>query len=99
MYPLMETHPFALQMQKEMIREIESSKPKYLVLTNIKHSWLERPNSHQLLFEWFSIYQREHYTLVGYASLFKDKTIYYWAPKINDKLESPLWIALFERKG
>jgi len=99
MYPLMETHPFALQMQKEMIREIESVKPKYLILANIKYSWLERPGSHQLLFKWFLGYQKKHYTLSGFATLFKDKTIYHWAPKINVKPESPLWIAVFGRKN
>lgn len=98
MYPLMETHPFALQMQKEMIREIESVKPKYLILTTISHSWLERPSSHQLVFDWFFSYQRKNYTLSGFATLFKDKTIYHWAPNIEVEPESPLWIAIFERK-
>jgi hypothetical protein len=98
MYPLMETHPFALQMQKEMIAEIESAKPKYLIFANISSSWLERPGSHQLLFKWFLGYQKKHYTLCGFATLFKHKTIYHWAPKINVKPASPLWIAIFERR-
>jgi hypothetical protein len=94
----METHPFALQMQKEMIAEIESAKPKYLIFANISSSWLERPGSHQLLFKWFLGYQKKHYTLCGFATLSKHKTIYHWAPKINVKPASPLWIAIFERR-
>ena len=31
MYPLMEPQPYALRMQEEMIREIEASRPAYLV--------------------------------------------------------------------
>ena len=97
MYPLMETHPFALQMQKEMIQEIESVKPKYLILTNIRYSWLVSPGSHRLLFDWLKDYQKKNYTLVGYALLFKDKTLYDWSPENNEELGKNPWIAVFER--
>ncbi|OIN95032.1 MAG: hypothetical protein AUJ48_03975 [Deltaproteobacteria bacterium CG1_02_45_11] len=99
MYPLMEKHPFALQMQKEMIREIESAKPKFLVFTNVTTSWLKRPDSNPLLFEWFNGYQAKHYSVVGFADLLKDKTIYCWEPTIKEKPGSPLRIVVFERKN
>ena len=97
MYPLMETHPFALQMQKEMIQEIESVKPKYLILTNIRSSWLVSSGSHHLLFDWLINYQRKNYTLAGYALLFKDKTLYDWSPENKEELGNNPWIAVFER--
>jgi hypothetical protein len=99
MYPLMETHPFALQMQKEMIQEIESVKPKYLILTFIRSSWLERSGSHQLVFDWIVDYQRKNYTLAGYALLFKDKTLYYWTSKIKEATGETPWIAVYERNN
>jgi hypothetical protein len=99
MYPLMETHPFALQMQKEMIQEIESVKPKYLILTFIRASWLESSGSHQLVFDWIVDYQRKNYTLAGYALLFKDKTRYYWTSRIKEATGETPWIAVFERNN
>ena len=61
-------------------------------------SWLKRPDSNPLAFEWFSSYRAKHYKLVGLADLLKDKTIYYWTPKIKYNPKSHLWIAVFERK-
>lgn len=97
MYPLMEKQPFALQMQKEMIHEIESIKPKFLIFINIITSWLKGPDSNPLVFEWFNSYRANHYKLVGLADLLNEKTIYYWTPNIKDNPKSPLWIAVFER--
>ena len=98
MYALMEDHDFAWQMQKEMIREIESSQPKFLIFVAIPTSWLERPYSHKLVFEWFEHYRRKHYTLVGLADLFGDRTIYHWAPNVKWPPRSNFWVAVFERK-
>ena len=98
MYPLMEIQPFALQMQKEMVLEIESAKPKYLIFVNISSSWLARPGSHQLLLKWLNGYLKKYYTLHGSVTLFKNKTIYHWAPKIKVKPEAPLLVNIFERK-
>ena len=98
MYPLMETHPFALQMQKEMILQIESTKPKHLILTNIPTSWMVQSGSHQLLLKWLVSYLKRYYTLSGYVTLFNKKTIYHLEPKIKDMPKSPLWIKIFDRK-
>jgi hypothetical protein len=38
MYGLMERHPFARKMQEEMIREVEVSRPAYVV-------WVKTPTS------------------------------------------------------
>ena len=51
MYNLMEIHNYALTMQKEMTREVESSNPKFIVLVPISTSWLIRPNSEKFDFE------------------------------------------------
>jgi len=58
-YGLMEKHDFALQMQQEMIREIRTADPAALVFVNVWTSWLEKPESHRLIFSWFERYRRE----------------------------------------
>ncbi len=64
MYPLMEHHPFASQMQDELISELESAKPKCIVFVNMRLSWLRRPESEAKIFEWWKAYSRTNYLLV-----------------------------------
>ena len=44
-YPLMEPQKYARQMQSEMIHEIESAQPKYLISITMSLSWLRLPQS------------------------------------------------------
>ena len=55
-YGLMEPHQHALPMQREMIQEIEAARPKYLVVVSMNISWLKRPGSENLIFDWFANY-------------------------------------------
>ena len=98
MYPLMENHDFALKMQKEMIQEIESAQPEFLIFVRINTSWLQRPNSHKLLFDWFETYKAKYYKLVGLVDLFDDKSVYHWMPSIKWPPRSSHWIAILKRK-
>jgi hypothetical protein len=63
MYGLMEEQPHALTMQKEMIREIEQSRPAYLVLVNLDTSWLLMPRSVTMVLNWARNYTRSGYLL------------------------------------
>ncbi len=63
-YPLMESQPYALNMQEEMIEEIESHKPRYLIFVNANTSWLRHGGSENLIFRWAQKYIVEHYDLV-----------------------------------
>jgi hypothetical protein len=56
MYPLMEPQPFASQMQHEMISEIETNKPEFLVYVPSPDSWNIRPASDQTILKWFAQY-------------------------------------------
>jgi len=96
MYPLMENHGFALQMQKEMIREIESVKPRLLIFVRNNTSWLRRPDSHTLVSEWFQRYQKEHYSLVGLVDSYKGETYYHWTPNVKWPPRSSYWIAVLK---
>ena len=51
-YPLMEPHPFARQMQEDMIAQLERARPRFLVLVNVDTSWSCRPDSSTRLFDW-----------------------------------------------
>ena len=56
MYPLMEKHILAHEMQLELIREIENSQPKFIVLVNVAWSWLFKKDSSPLLWAWAPIF-------------------------------------------
>ncbi len=85
-------------MQKEMIREIESAHPKILVLINHNLSWLKRPKSNDLVFKWLQKYQAKYYKPVGLVDMSADGTRYYWGAELKGVPQSPLWIAVFDRK-
>src|SRR5437588_5152214 len=64
-YSLMEPKPYAHQMQQEMIREIETAYPKFLVLVVINKSWLAGRDSDQTIFRWAEAYCDSNYEEVG----------------------------------
>jgi hypothetical protein len=100
-YPLMEPHPYALQMQKEMVQQIEAAEPKFLIFVNVSTSWLVRPTSEKLIFDWFNQHHEQYYRLVGVVDLIsKDLVVYRWnQDAANYNLRSPFWIVVFERKS
>lgn len=78
-YPLMEPQPFAKTMQDEMIREIESAHPRYLVFVWIRKSWLATKDSDQGILEWGRNYVQACYDPVGVADIFSpEKTNMVW---------------------
>jgi len=56
MYPLMETHPYAAQMQQELISQIETNNPDYIVYLDFRISWLGRPESPRVFDRWWQNY-------------------------------------------
>lgn len=72
-YSLLEPHPYALSMQKEMIREIEKEKPKYIVLITPNESLGIRANSETFFLKWINLYLNENYSPVGYCELIPKK--------------------------
>jgi hypothetical protein len=79
MYNLMEIHDYALTMQKEMVREVESSNPKFIVVVPITTSWLIRTNSEKFVVNWIEGYLYRNYSLVGVADIISpDMTVYKW---------------------
>jgi hypothetical protein len=79
MYGLMENHPHALMMQQEMIREIESAKPKYIVMVNIVSSWFAMRPSISSIIDWSEKYAKEKYEVVGVIDMVDyDVTQFVW---------------------
>lgn len=74
MYPLMEEHPFAARMQKELIRDLETQQPKYLVFVSCSASWLRRPSSAPDVFEWMmATLQSNKYRIAGLVETLQDE--------------------------
>ena len=67
-YPLMEEQRYAQRMQDEMIREIGSLHPAYVVLVDIRTSWLARSPNEKIL-TWAGSYIRQCYDLAGVADI------------------------------
>ncbi len=99
-YALMETHQYASKMQKEMIAEIESARPKFLVFVNIPTSWLVRPNSDQSIFKWFGQYSHDHYRQVGIIDIVSPgQAVYRWDKELAGySPRSKYFVVVFQRK-
>jgi 4-amino-4-deoxy-L-arabinose transferase-like glycosyltransferase len=63
-YGLMEDQPYALEMQKQMIAEIEAGRPQYIAFFKVATSFGRLPTSHKLIFEWMDRYLGADYRLV-----------------------------------
>lgn len=99
-YPLMEPHDYATEMQQEMIRQIESAKPEFMVFVRVSYSWLARPGSVELIFQWFNSYQSKYYDVVGVADMVSSGyTVWRWNEQaVNYTPSSESWVAIFRRK-
>jgi len=69
----MELHSYAHSMQQEMIKEIESNRPKYIVYVLIDMSWLRSAESDSTLFTRAGNYLSECYKMVGFLDVTEDR--------------------------
>ena len=99
MYGLAGEHKFALQMQEELVQEIESAQPKFIVFVKIGSSWGKRLDAHKILYPWFQEYHSKYYKLVGLVDYVDAKPIYHWAPNKIGQAQSDYWISILERKN
>ena len=97
-YPIVAVHKYARQMQEEVIKDIETAQPKFIVFVRTSTSWAMSPNSEKLIFEWFAQYQKNYHT-VGFADIVaRDRTIYRWDRDAeNYKPTSSSWVAVLQR--
>ena len=69
MYGLMEPQAHALDMQQEMIREVETAQPEFVVYVPGNESWLKQPGSANQIFDWAGAYIKGGFDLVGMAEM------------------------------
>ncbi len=68
----MEVHDYALQMQEEMIHDIETRRPDYVVFVNDDLSWLARENSERKIYKWWDAYWGDHYEVDQSISILEE---------------------------
>ena len=97
----MEIQPYAVEMQKEMIGQIELARPEFLILVHVRTSWLERPNSEKMIFRWLERYRQKHYDLVGIVEIQStEKTVSRWGDEcVGYYPRSGHWLAVYKKKG
>ena len=102
-YPLVEPQSHAAVMQKEMIQEVEQSRPEYVVYVNVRNSWVQSTAPvDPAIFEWFDRYQRKQLQLVGLVEISPDGPAQYqWfdRPQTNVLTEAESWLAIFQRRA
>ena len=100
MYGLMEPQKYASHMQQEMIRDIERARPKFLISVVMPDSWLQRPESERLIFNWANEYAAQNYTVVGFVNMVApDKTDYYFDNVPQSVPQLGKYILIYQRKS
>ncbi len=100
-YPLMEPQRYAVQMQREMIREIEAAQPKYVVFVAVTTSWLRRPDSYTEIFDWFNRYSTADFQLDGLVNIGSQQQTDYYLPLSVDPQSirpSEYYLLIYKRK-
>jgi hypothetical protein len=96
-YELMEKQKYASSMQKEMISEIEGSRPDFLVFVRTPTSWLVKPDSDKTILLWSAKYFPDNYALVGIVDS-SDPKGFRWGPEAATyKPRSPFVVFVFKR--
>ena len=99
-YSLMEAQKYATQMQQEMIREIERAHPKFLIFVVMPDSWLQRPESERLIFNWANEFTAQNYTVAGFVNMVApDKTDYYFGNVPQSVSQLGKYILIYRRKS
>jgi hypothetical protein len=68
-YPLMERQAYATRMQDEMIHEIETNKPEYVVFVDDKFSWLPKEESDRKILDWWQNYWPAQFDIVSTTTI------------------------------
>ena len=81
-YGMMEPQPFARRMQEEMIHDIETTQPGFIIFVDAPMSWFRQPDSDLRIFDWWNSYQT-NYTLVAISDVISPtETINAWGADV-----------------
>jgi hypothetical protein len=95
-YFLTADHPRNRDMQREMIRDLERTRPRYLVLVNMVLSWFPHPNSPRDIFDWFDRY-RSGYVVEGVVQMQSGGSLMTWGPDARAVSPSGEYIEILRR--
>lgn len=100
MYDLVQLHRYAGEFQRQMIREIETVKPEYLVVVLVSSSWLDWPGADKTLHDWCDVYRRRFYERTGSVYIYATHSEYVWgeAAKV-EKNDTGFVVDVYKRKG
>lgn len=101
MYPLMEPQPFAAGMQKDMIAQLDSAKPRFLVLVNVDMSWSRRPGSSTEILDWAARTVDADYRQIGLVEIPPDApSRSVWGDAAGASApRTKSYVAVFERRA
>ena len=79
MYSLIMRQKYTARMQQELIQEVETNRPEYVVYVDVAESWGERERAPQAsaFLTWVREYTRAHYEADGIAEL-GESPVYVW---------------------
>ena len=99
-YGLMEAHPFASEMQRDMIAEVEAASPAFAVFVETPSSWLQREESDTHLRDWMKPWIDANYTYIGAVEVLSPtETRSYWDERTPEfKPRSPNFVLVFQRR-
>lgn len=100
-YPLMEKQMFWQQMQSQMMQEVESNHPPYMVYFNHPAAFLTTMGSSRLApyLDWANAYIKNDYEQAGRVDLAIPESHYSWGAQAkNTKPETQYSIFIFKRK-
>ncbi len=99
MYPLTERQPFALQMQRQLIEEVEKNRPGFMVFVWTPMSWRVAAGSERLLFQWADRYLHDNYRPVGLVNMPPHGPTEYYLPMENAELQlAEHFILIYQRR-
>jgi hypothetical protein len=96
----MEPQPFAGAMQREMIREIETNSPEFIVFVNQNFSWVQAPQSDVTIFRWWNDYQTNYATVGLIEQNWPYPSQFFWdaAAVAHGRLKGT-GLEIYQRKG
>jgi hypothetical protein len=100
-YGLMETHRYAGAEQREMMSQIISARPEYIVFVNVITSWRPKPGSSRAIFHWLTDYTAGYYDTVGLVDFIRGESPrYMWGADAvaYGSATSPLYLTIYRRR-
>jgi hypothetical protein len=99
MYDLVRDQPYAPAMQREFMNDVETLKPRFLVLVQVGTSWMPWPKETEPFMDWIKQYPGQFYDLIGLAEVDQTESAYFWdRDSMAKHMSTPTSVLLFRRK-